>query len=125
VDERRAIVRGSGERKEGHNKMASRQHAGSGRGLIVLNPQANPPPIELTPMAARGPDLSGRIVYFVDVRFMNGDLLLKEMQCAFAQRYPAVKTVFRRKEGGYADDDPQLWAEIKKDQGLMVMAIGH
>jgi hypothetical protein len=76
-------------------------------------------------MAARSPDLAGRTVYFVDVRFMNGDLLLKEMERAFAKRYPHVLTAFRRKRGGYAEDDPLLWAEIERNRGLMVMAIGH
>jgi hypothetical protein len=76
-------------------------------------------------MAPRSTDLAGRTIYFVDVRFMNGDLLLQEMQRAFAERYPEVRTAFRQKRGGYAEDDPQLWAEIKKDRGLMVMAIGH
>jgi hypothetical protein len=76
-------------------------------------------------MAPREADIMGRRIYFVDVRFMNGDLLLAEMQRAFAERYPEVRTAFRQKRGGYAEDDPQLWAEIEKDRGLMVMAIGH
>ncbi len=76
-------------------------------------------------MAPREADITGRRVYFVDVRFMNGDLLLAEMRRAFTERYPEVRTAFRQKKGGYAEDDPQLWAEIKKDRGLMVMAIGH
>ena len=76
-------------------------------------------------MAARSSDLSGRAIYFVDVQFMNGDLLLEQMRRALAGRYTGVKTMFRRKKGGYSEDDPQLWAEIKKDHGLMVMAIGH
>jgi len=105
--------------------MAPRRQAGSGRRLTVLNPRGNPPSIPLVPMAPRPSDLSGRTVYFVDVRFMNGDLLLKEMQKAFAERYPDVLTLFRQKKGGYAEDDPQLWEEIKKDRGLMIMAIGH
>ena len=104
---------------------ALKKHSGRGRKLTVLNPRGNPPPIPLVSMAARTPELTGRTVYFVDVRFMNGDLLLKEMQRAFAERYPKVETLFRQKTGGYAEDDPQLWAEIKKNRGLMVMAIGH
>jgi len=56
---------------------------------------------------------------------MNGDVLLKEMQRAFSDKYPGVKTEFRQKRGGYAEDDPKLWAEIKERGGVMVMAIGH
>ena len=105
--------------------MSSRkQFAGTSK-LVVLNPLGNPPSIPLVPMAARHPDLTGRKLYFVDVRFMNGDLLLEEMRHVFAERHPGVETIFRRKKGGYAEDDPELWAEIKKNQGLMVMAVGH
>ncbi len=76
-------------------------------------------------MAPRPGDLSGKTIYFVDVRFMGGDVLLKEMQKVFAEKYPALKTEFRQKMGGYTEDDPKLWAEIKEKNGVMVMAIGH
>ena len=93
--------------------------------ISVLNPRGQPPPIPLTPMAPRTGDLAGRTVYFVDVRFMGGDLLLEEMQKVFAEKFPELKTEFRRKMGGYTEDDPELWAEIKEKNGVMVMAIGH
>ena len=76
-------------------------------------------------MAERPASLAGKTVYFVDVRFANGDLFLKEMQKVFAERYPDLKTEFRQKRGGYTENDPELWAEIKKNNGVMVMAIGH
>jgi hypothetical protein len=97
----------------------------TGKKVAVLNPQGKRPPIPLVPMALRPGTVMGKTVYFVDVRFMNGDVLLKEMQKAFAERYPDVKTEFRQKRGGYTEDDPKLWAEIKEKGGVMVMAIGH
>ncbi len=93
--------------------------------ISVLNPRGESPPIPLKPMAPRTGDLAGRTVYFVDVRFMGGDVLLKEMQKVFAEKYPELKTEFRQKMGGYTEDDPKLWAEIKEKNGVMVMAIGH
>jgi hypothetical protein len=33
--------------------------------------------------------------------------------------------VFKDKYGGYMDDDPALWAEIKAKGHGMVMAVGH
>jgi len=96
-----------------------------GKKVTVLNPEGKRPPIPLIPMALRPGTLKGKTVYFVDVRFMNGDLLLKEMQKAFVERYPGVRTEFRQKKGGYTEDDPGLWAEIKEKAGVMVMAIGH
>ena len=93
--------------------------------MTVLDPRGSPPSISLVPMAERPKSLAGRPVYLVDVRFMNGDVLLRELQKAFAEKYPEVRTEFRQKRGGYAEDDPTLWAEIRENRGLMVMAVGH
>jgi len=97
----------------------------TGKKVSVLNPQGKRPSIPLVPMAPRLGTLNRKTVYFVDVRFMNGDVLLKEMQKVFAERYPGVKTEFRWKRGQYTEDDRELWAEIKEKGGVMVMAIGH
>ena len=96
-----------------------------GRRTTVLDPRGDPPPISLVPMAARSESLGDRPVYLVDVRFMNGDVFLGELQKALTEKHPEVRTEFRQKRGGYAEDDPALWAEIKDRGGLMVMAVGH
>jgi hypothetical protein len=94
-------------------------------GAVALTPLGTPPPIRLKSMAPRPASLAGHTVYFVDVRFMNGDVLLKEIQKVFEGQFPGIRTEFRRKTGGYLEDDPKLWAEIKENHGVMVMAIGH
>jgi hypothetical protein len=96
-----------------------------GKAFTVFNPRGNPPAINLRPMAPRPASLDGRTVYFVDVRFMNGKDFLSELQRAFNERFPNVHTELRQKKGGYTEDDPDLWAEIQANAGLMVMAIGH
>ena len=93
--------------------------------FTVLNPTGVAPPIQLKPMAERPASLEGKTIYFVDVTFNGGDLLLKQMQQWFAAHMPKVKTEFRVKRGGYGTDDPELWKEIKAVNGMMVMAIGH
>ncbi len=105
--------------------MSARRSQEIGKRVTVLNPQGIPPSIPFVPMARRIDTFEGRTVYFVDVQFMNGDVFLKEMQRAFSEKYPGVKTEFRQKRGGYTEDDPKLWAEIKERGGVMVMAIGH
>ncbi len=105
--------------------MALTKRTATERELVVLNPRGSPPPIPAASMAARSGSLAGRTVYFVDLRFMNGDILLKEMEKAFLETHPKARTAFRQKRGGYAEDDPQLWDEIRANNGLMVMAIGH
>ena len=106
-------------------RIASGEFAFEKKAFKVLNPRGTPPSINLRPMATRPDSLSGKTVYFVDVRFMNGGVLLGEIRKLFAERFPGVKTEFRQKRGGYTEDDPQLWAEIKAGGALAVMAIGH
>ncbi len=93
--------------------------------IPVLNPRGTPPPIRLVAMAPRPDTLNGKTVYLVDVRFMGGDLLLKEMMAWFAKEMPQVKLVYREKAGSYSESDPRLWAEIKEKGDAAIIAIGH
>ena len=105
-------------------KKAAPAKAGAGK-VVGLNPRGTPPPIKLIPMAPRLASLDGKTVYLVDVGFHDGDNFLRQIQAWFQQNMPNVKTVFKRKAGAYAEDDPKLWAEIKANGQAMVMAIGH
>lgn len=106
-------------------RIANGDYNADGKAIHVLNPRGTPPAIRLRPMAARPANFDGRTVYFVDVRFMNGKDFLAEVQRAFNARFPHVRTELRQKRGGYTEEDPDLWAEIAANNGLMVMAIGH
>jgi hypothetical protein len=90
-----------------------------------LNPKGTPPPIELIPMAPRLGSLDGKTVYLVDTGFPGGGFLLEEIQGWFKRNMPGVNTVFKRKAGPYAEDDPALWKEIKEKGHAAIMAIGH
>jgi hypothetical protein len=91
----------------------------------AMNPQGTPPPIRLVPQAPRLDTLDGKTVYFVDVRYVGGDVFLKEMMLWFSANLPKVKLEFRQKAGTYAENDPQLWDEIRQKGDAVVMAIGH
>jgi hypothetical protein len=106
-------------------RVAAGEFDSAGKKFKALNPRGTPPAIRLRPMAPRAASLEGKTVYFVDVRFMNGNVLLGEVRKRFAEKVPGVKTEFRQKRGGYTEDDPDLWAEIKANGALVVMAIGH
>jgi hypothetical protein len=93
--------------------------------INVLNPRGYPDGIPLIPMAERTASLEGRPIYLVDTRFMNGDIFLLELQKLLAEKYPTLKTEFRTKYGGYTEDDPKLWKEIKDNNGVMIVSIGH
>ncbi len=93
--------------------------------VTAVNPKGTPPAIKLIPMAPRLDSLDGKTVYFVDTGFHGSDTLLEQMQIWFKENMPDVKTVFRRKAGPYAQDDPALWKEIKEKGNATIMAVGH
>jgi len=93
--------------------------------LTVLNPRGMPPPITLIPMAPRLATLDGKTVYLVSDGFPGADAFLNQISVWFKKNMPSVTTVYRLKAGGFADDDPKLFAEIKAKGQAVIMAIGH
>jgi hypothetical protein len=106
-------------------RVAAGAYAPDGRRVRMLNPRGTPPPVRLRPLAPRPASLEGRTAYLVDVRFMNGSVLLEEVRKLLERTVPGLRAELRQKRGGYTEDDPELWAEIKAKDALVVMAIGH
>jgi len=93
--------------------------------ITVLNPRGIQPQIRQIPMAARPDTLDGKTIYIVDTRYPRTREFVEALATILKERFPKTNWVLRDKFGGYIDDDPKLWAEIKeKGQGL-VMATGH
>ena len=90
-----------------------------------LNPRGMPPSIQLIPMAPRPASLDGKTVYLVSDGFPGADHFLNQIAIWFKKNMPSVMTQYRLKKGGFADDDPALWAEIKAKGSAVIMAIGH
>jgi hypothetical protein len=105
-------------------KTVSRSSTGAGK-MVALNPKGNPPPIQLVPMAKRLDTLDGKTIYLVSDGFPGADHFLNQIAIWFQKNMPSVKTVYRLKAGGFADDDPKLNAEIKANGNAVIMAIGH
>jgi hypothetical protein len=93
--------------------------------ITTVNPKGMPPQIQLIPMAPRLDSLDGKTVYLVDTGFHGSDMLLQQIQEWFKTNMPGVTTVFKRKAGPYAQDDPPLWKEIKEKGNAVIMAVGH
>jgi hypothetical protein len=93
--------------------------------ITAVNPKGMPPAIQLIPMAPRLASLDGKTVYLVDTGFHGSDMLLQQIEAWFKRNMPQVTTVFRRKAGPYAQDDPALWKEIKAQGNAVIMAVGH
>jgi len=96
-----------------------------GAKLTVVSPLGTPPPIKLLAMAPRPNSLEGKTIYIVDDGFVGGDVLLKEMVAWFNRNMPSVNAIYRRKAGGFPDEDPALWAEIKAKGDAVIMGVGH
>ena len=117
---------------QAEKKAAAASHAapspkpGTGAAKITtVNPKGMPPQIQLIPMAPRLDSLDGKTVYLVDTGFHGSDMLLEQIQEWFKTNMPGVTTVFKRKAGPYAQDDPALWKEIKEKGNAVIMAVGH
>ena len=93
--------------------------------VTAVNPKGTPPAIQLIPMAPRLATLEGKVVYLVDTGFHGSEALLLQIQLWFKANMPSVTTVFKRKAGPYAQDDPDLWKEIKAKGNAVIMAVGH
>jgi len=102
---------------------------GSARGqdikITVMNPRGIKPPIRRIPMAERPKTLDGKTIYLVDSRYPRTRVFVEELFLILKEKYPNTNWVFRDKYGGYMDDDPQLWAEIKAKGHGMIMTVGH
>ena len=120
-----ALLAGSGVSADQAKKDVKSSGTGQAK-VTAVSPKGTPPPIQLYSMAPRASSLDGKTIYVVDATsFFGSKELLQKMQAWFAQNMPTVKTVFRKKAGGYFEEDPKLWAEIKANAYATVMAIGH
>jgi hypothetical protein len=90
-----------------------------------LNPHGMPPAIQLVPMAPRLASLDGKTIYLISDGFPGADHFLDQISIWFKKNMPSVTTQYRLKKGGFADEDPALWAEIKDKGNAVIMAIGH
>lgn len=122
-----AILAGARLEAQTSKKPGAKAHAAvGGAGKIeALNPRGMPPPITLVPMAPRLPSLDGKTIYLVSDGFPGADAFLNQIKIWFSKNMPSVSTEYRLKAGGFADDDPKLFAEIKAKGNAMIMAIGH
>jgi hypothetical protein len=76
-------------------------------------------------MAPRPATLDGKTVYVVDTRYPRTREFVEELFKLLKEKYPKSTWVLRDKFGGYVDDDPKLWAEIKEKGHGLIMATGH
>jgi hypothetical protein len=93
--------------------------------IVVMNPRGIQPEIRKIPMATRPATLDGETVYIVDTKYPNTKPFVNSLFDALKAKYPNTNWVLRNKLGGYMDDDPKLWAEIKEKNAAAIVLLGH
>jgi len=88
----------------------------------VAQPSSNLKPISMAPRLAA---LEGKTVYLVETGFAGSFEFMQELQDWFSRNMPGVKTVIRHKRGTMFTDDPELWNEIKSNDGdAAILGVG-
>ena len=75
-------------------------------------------------MASRLDSLDGKTVYLVDTGFWGSGDFMEEVRDWFTRHRPSVKTELVHKKTSMFSDDPELWAEIKKNGAAVVFGVG-
>ena len=90
----------------------------------VNQPRDTAEALSVLKMAPRLDRLEGKTVYLVDTGFAGGADFMAEVQDWFTRHRPSVKTELRRKKASMFTDEPELWAEIKKNGDAVVFGVG-
>ncbi len=93
--------------------------------IVVMNPRGIQPEIRKIPMAKRPATLDNKTVYIVDTKYPNTKPFVEELHAALKTKYPKTTWVLKEKFGGYMDDDPALWKEIKEKASGAIVLVGH
>jgi hypothetical protein len=93
--------------------------------IVVFNPRGIQPEIRKIPMATRPATLDGKTVYIVDTKYPNTKPFVEALLAALKAKYPKANWVLKEKLGGYMDDDPNLWKEVKEKAAGAIVLVGH
>ena len=75
-------------------------------------------------MAPRLDKLEGKTVYLVSTGFAGAKEFMEELQEWLKQNRPDIKTELRNKKSSMFTDEPELWAEIKKNGDAAILGVG-
>jgi hypothetical protein len=93
--------------------------------IVVMNPRGIQPEIRKIPMATRPATLDGKTAYIVDTKYPNTKPFVEALLAALKTKYPKTVWTLKEKLGGYMDDDPALWKEIKEKGSAAIVLVGH
>jgi hypothetical protein len=90
----------------------------------VLNPRGYQPETKLVPLAARVSDLNGKVVYVIHAWPANVSSGFEAAVAALAlglkTKFPEIRLVDRHKDAAYSEDEPELWAEVRREASAFI-----
>jgi hypothetical protein len=90
----------------------------------ALNPRGNPPDIGLVPLSARLQDFNDKTVFVIHAwprNVQSGfEPVVERLISGLKARYPQVNIVTRYKDSAYSEDEPELWAQVKREAAAFV-----
>ncbi len=93
--------------------------------MSVINPVGQLPSLDQSPMAPRLDSLEGKTVYIVSLTWPYTHQFNEELEKVLRERFPDTIFVLKKKNGGYAEDDPRLWGEIQERGQAAILGVGH
>ena len=95
--------------------------------ITVLNPACSSTMVERVPLTSRNfSDLENKTVFMIDIGWGGptaGYDVFDVMSEWFTENIPSAKTILVRKKGGFAEDDPELWARVKAEGDAAILGI--
>ena len=93
--------------------------------VTVLDPRGQPTNVvQPAPLAPRLDSLEGKTIHLIDIGFGGGWEFLEEAVDWFARNMPSVKTVLKHKTGIMFMDEPEMWADAKKNADAVIFGVG-
>jgi len=90
----------------------------------ALNPRGNPPDVRLVPLSPRLQDLNEKTVFLIHSWPQNVqsgfEHVVERLVSGLKARYPRVNIVTHYKDSAYSEDEPELWAQVKREAAAFV-----
>jgi hypothetical protein len=90
----------------------------------VLHPRGYQPETTRVPLAARTGDLNGKVVYVIHAWPANVpsgfEAVVAALGAGLQAKFPEIKLVDRYKDAAYSEDEPELWAETRREASAFI-----
>ena len=90
----------------------------------ALNPRGHPPDVGLVPLSPRLGDIDGKTVSVIHAWPANVpsgfEPIVERMVGGLKARYPRINIVNRYKDAAYSEDEPELWAQVRREAAAFI-----